>query len=104
MRWLPLLLIVLLAVAAALRLGRRPLDAGAALGPGPSGVALYARHCARCHAEGGSDRAATLDLRGGTWSDEALRRVIVQGKGRMPPVPLRGAALDSLVRYVQSGS
>lgn len=99
MRWLPLVLIALLAVAAALQVGRRP-PAGA---PARTrGAALYAEHCTRCHLADGRGRGRMPDLRTASWTDAELRRIVSQGRGRMPGSPVHGAALDSLVRYVQT--
>jgi mono/diheme cytochrome c family protein len=100
MRWLPLVLIAMLAVAAALQVGRRPQASG---GPVFDGAALYTQHCARCHLADGRGRGPMPDLRTSQWSDAEMRRIISQGRGRMPRVPVQGAALDSLVGYVQNG-
>lgn len=99
MRWLPLLAIVLLALAAALHLGgggRSPAN-----GSTPDGARLYVQHCASCHAPDGRGRPPAPRITGGGRRASDLRSIIVQGHGRMTGVPVRGADLDSLVRYVQ---
>jgi mono/diheme cytochrome c family protein len=98
-RWLPFVLILLLAIAA-LRSGRqKPSAAGVSRG----GAVLYTRYCATCHGETGAGRDGMTDLRQVDWSPAKLRRIVRRGHGRMPPAPIGGGELDSLLLYVRDG-
>lgn len=100
MRWVPLLAIVLLAVAAALHVGGR--GARGAGGPTSDGARLYILHCASCHAADGRGRPPAPRLARHRFSESELRGIIVRGHGRMEGAAVRGADLDSLVRYVHT--
>ncbi len=93
----------------------------AALGSGPglaadlaAGKAVYDKACKSCHGSDGTpnpsvEKALKIQM----WDlkskevqsrpDADLRRVNIEGEGRMKPVPgITGAAVDDLLAYVRS--
>lgn len=72
-------------------------------GAGGAGLAVFQRDCQACH---GADRAGTpngASLIGvaGRLSTEEMRSTVLNGKGRMPPVPhLSASELDAVVSYL----
>jgi len=72
------------------------------------GLRVYAANCASCHGADGGGGALGPSLRASNLSREALRGVIVNGKGAMPAYPgLKpaelGALLDLLERWQKEG-
>ncbi|WP_019585769.1 c-type cytochrome [Deinococcus apachensis] len=73
------------------------------------GLRVYATNCASCHGPNGNGGAFGPSLRASTLTREALRSVIVNGKGAMPAYPnLKpadlNALLDVLERWQKEGS
>lgn len=73
------------------------------------GLRVYAANCASCHGPNGNGGAFGPSLRTSTLTREALRSVIVNGKGAMPAYPNLGPAdlnalLDVLERWQKEGS
>ncbi|WP_034383990.1 c-type cytochrome [Deinococcus sp. YIM 77859] len=72
------------------------------------GLRVYAASCASCHGASGGGGALGPSLRASSLSRDALRAVIVNGKGAMPAFPNLGAAelralLDVLERWQKEG-
>jgi len=74
-------------------------------GAGGAGLAIFQRDCQACH---GADRSGTANgasLIGvaGRLSTEEMRSTVLNGKGRMPPLPhLSASELDAVVSYLSS--
>jgi len=91
------------------------LSATAGLAADPkAGQAVYDKSCKSCHGADGTSNASVAkmmkvdmkDLKSAevqAMSDDDVKKVIVDGKGKMKPVKtVSGAALDDVVAYVRS--
>ena len=72
-------------------------------GKTPSGQAVFLARCAVCHGalgQGGSGPA----LKGNPIlkAEEAVREIVQNGRGAMPPVPLSEAELKALLEYLKT--
>ena len=78
-----------------------------------AGQALYARACGSCHGPEGKPSAAVakmlkVEMRElktalGSLSDEGIRKIVVDGKGKMAPVKgVSGAELDNLIAHLRT--
>lgn len=91
------------------------LSAGAAFAAdAKAGQAVYDKSCKNCHGADGTANPAIAkmmkvdmaDLKSSTvqsMSDDDLKKVITDGKGKMKPIAsVKGASLDNVVAYVRS--
>jgi mono/diheme cytochrome c family protein len=105
-------LLVLCSCACALACGRGAPPAREA--PAPDGARLYARACAKCHAEDGrgglpmaENGPRPIDFRDPAWhasrSDAEITAAIRDGRGAMPPFNdvLHSDEIAALSRYVR---
>jgi len=72
-------------------------------GAGGAGLAVFQRDCQACHGadRGGTPGGASLIGVAGRLSTEEMRATILNGKGRMPPLPhLSASELDAVVSYL----
>jgi mono/diheme cytochrome c family protein len=76
------------------------------------GKALFSR-CAICHGDSGEGREAMAKALGVTMphlgskevqslNDAALKKIVVEGKGKMKPVSLSGQEIDDVIAYVRT--
>lgn len=69
---------------------------------GSPGERVFARACAGCHGpEGEGGIGPRLAGNPVLKAPDAVREILARGRGRMPPVPLSGAELDTLLLYLQ---
>jgi mono/diheme cytochrome c family protein len=79
-----------------------------------AGQAIYDRSCKSCHGPDGTANPSIAkmmkvdmkDLKSAevqAMSDDEIKKIITEGKGKMPAVKtVSGAALDNLVAYIRS--
>jgi len=72
-------------------------------GAGGAGLAIFQRDCQACHGadRSGTPNGASLIGVAGRLSTEEMRSTVLNGKGRMPPLPhLSASDLDAVVSYL----
>jgi len=72
-------------------------------GAGGAGFAVFQRDCQACHGadRSGTPNGASLIGVGGRLSAEEMRSTVMNGKGRMPPLPhLTASDVDAVVTYL----
>jgi quinoprotein glucose dehydrogenase len=72
-------------------------------GAGGAGLAVFQRDCQACHGadRSGTPNGASLIGVAGRLSTEEMRSTVLNGKGRMPPLPhLSASELDAVVSYL----
>jgi mono/diheme cytochrome c family protein len=76
---------------------------GTSTGTGSEGAALYATYCAGCHgADGGGGTGPSLGSNVGGKSDDALRTLITEGQGYMPPIGIPAEDIPALIAYLRA--
>ncbi|MEZ0348154.1 MAG: c-type cytochrome [Thermus sp.] len=69
---------------------------------GKDGRSVYLARCAQCHgAEGEGGVGPRLKGNPILKAKEAVREIVLQGRGKMPPVPLPEEELKALLAYLQ---
>jgi mono/diheme cytochrome c family protein len=88
--------------------------AAASAGDAKAGQAVYNRACKSCHGSDGTAnpglaKAMKVEIRNlgssevQAMSDEDMRKIIMDGKGKMKPVTsVSGADLDNLIAFVRT--
>jgi len=74
-------------------------------GAGGAGLTVFQRDCQACHGadRSGTPNGASLIGVAGRLSTEEMRSTVLNGKGRMPPLPhLSASELDAVVSYLSS--
>lgn len=74
-------------------------------GGGPPGMAVYQRNCAVCHApdRSGTENGQSLLDVPGRLDAAAVRAVIMEGRGRMPPFPhMNDVEMETLVTFLMT--
>jgi mono/diheme cytochrome c family protein len=75
---------------------------------GQDGKKLYGDRCALCHGPSGDGKGAimqTAPFGADFWKasdDAAISKTIVEGKGRMPAIPLSPEETKAVVEYMKS--
>jgi len=75
---------------------------------GQDGKKLYGDRCALCHGSGGDGKGVimqTAPFDAEFWKksdDAAMAKTIVEGKGRMPAIPLSPEEAKAVVEYMKS--
>lgn len=98
--------LVVLGLAAAAAAGLQAADAGA-------GKAAYDKSCKSCHGVDGTANPAIakmmkVDMRNlqsaevQAESDDELKKIIVDGKGKMKPMPNLAGSADNIVAYMRT--
>ena len=78
-----------------------------------AGKAIYGMKCRRCHGGNGEGNPAIakalkteikplMDPEVQSMSEADIKKIIMDGKGKMKPVAVSGADLDNVVAYVKS--
>lgn len=75
---------------------------------GQDGKQIYNNRCALCHGAGGDGKGVimqTVPFGTDFWKahdDAAISKIIVEGKGRMPAVPLSPEETKAVVEFMKS--
>lgn len=75
---------------------------------GQDGKQIYNNRCALCHGAGGDGKGVIMQIAPfgpDFWKandDAAIAKVIVEGKGRMPAVPLSPEETKAVVEFMKS--
>ncbi len=76
---------------------------GTSTGTGSEGAVLYATYCAGCHgADGGGGAGPSLGYNVSGKSDDALRTLITEGQGYMPPIGIPAEDIPALIAYLRA--